>query len=52
MAYILLLAILIYYAEKLPENSLKVALAGLFFSPIIGFALLSYYQKQLERSFK
>lgn len=52
MAYILLLAILIYQAEKLSENSLKVVLAGLFLSPIIGFALLSYYQKQLSQSYK
>ena len=52
MAYVLLLAILIYQAEKLPENSLKVVLAGLFLTPIIGFAVLSYFQKQLEQSYK
>jgi len=50
MAYILLVAILIYQAEKLHQNSLKVVLAGVFLTPIIGFALLTYYQKQLNQT--
>jgi RsiW-degrading membrane proteinase PrsW (M82 family) len=52
MTYILLLAILIYQAEKLSENSLKVVLAGLLLTPVIGFALLAYYHKQLSESFE
>jgi len=52
MTYILLLAILVYQAEKLSENSLKVVLAGLFLTPIIGFALLAYYHKHLRESFE
>lgn len=52
MAYILLLAILIFQAEKLPQNSLKVVLAGVLFTPVIGLVFLAYYQKQLNRSFK
>ncbi len=50
MAYVFLLAILILQAEKLTENSLKVVLAGIFLSPLTGFALLVYYQKQLKQS--
>ena len=52
MTYILLLAILVYQAEKLSENSLKVVLAGLLLTPIIGFALFAYYHKQLSESFE
>jgi len=52
MAYIVLNAILIYQAEKLQQNSLKIVLAGIIFTPIIGFALLTFYQKQLNQSFK
>lgn len=46
MSYALLMAILVYQAEKLPENSLKVILIGLIFTPIIGFLLLSKYKLQ------
>jgi len=52
MAYIVLNAILIFQAEKLPQNSLKIVLAGVVLTPLIGFALLSFYQKQLNRSYK
>lgn len=51
MAYILLMALLIYHAEKLTKNSLKVVLAGTLLTPLIGFIMLAYYQKQLKQSF-
>lgn len=52
MTYIVMMALLIYQAEKLPQNSFKVILLGLLFTPIIGFGFWTYYQKQLDQSFK
>ncbi len=45
MAYVLLLALLVFQAEKLTKNSLKVVLFGLFLTPLAGYILLAYYQK-------
>lgn len=50
MSYAILMGILVYQAEKLPENSLKVILIGLFFTPILGFLLLNKYRIQFRRS--
>lgn len=50
MGYALLLGILVYQAEKLPENSLKVIAAGLFLTPIAGFLLLNKYRTHYRRS--
>ncbi len=52
MTYIVMMALLIFQAEKLQNNSLKVVLIGLFLTPIIGFGVLSYYQKQYQQSFE
>jgi len=46
MSYALLMGILVFQAEKLPQNSLKVILVGLFLTPIIGFLLLNRYKLQ------
>ncbi len=52
MAYIVMMGLLIYQAEKLPQNSFKVIFIGLFLTPIVGFGAWSYYQKQYQQSFK
>jgi positive regulator of sigma E activity len=50
MSYALLMAILIFQAEKLPQNSFKIILIGLFLTPIIGFLLLGRYKTELKKS--
>lgn len=52
MTYIVMMALLIFQAEKLPQNSFKVILIGLFLTPIIGFGAWSYYQKQYQQSYE
>lgn len=52
MTYIVMMALLIYQAEKLPQNTFKVILIGLFLTPIVGFGALSYYQKQYQQTFE
>lgn len=43
MTYALLMTILVFQAEKLQQNSFKVIIIGLFFTPIVGFMYLSKY---------
>jgi positive regulator of sigma E activity len=45
MTYVLLMALLIFQAEKLSDNSVKVILMGLFLTPIVGYIMLAWYQK-------
>ncbi|MBN2237254.1 MAG: hypothetical protein JW729_06820 [Bacteroidales bacterium] len=45
MSYALLMVLLIFMSEKLPQFSLRIVLIGLFFSPIIGFISYFYFQK-------
>lgn len=52
MTYIVMMALLIFQAEKLPQNSFKVILIGLFLTPLVGFGAWNYYQKQYQQSFK
>jgi len=44
MTYAILMGILVYQAEKLPQHSFKVFLIGLFFTPILGFYFLNKYK--------
>ena len=44
--YVILLIILIYQAEKYPENALKIVLVGLFFTPFLGFTALHYLKNK------
>lgn len=50
MCYALLMTLLIFKAEKLPQNSFKVILIGLFLTPIIGYIYLNKYQVQMKES--
>lgn len=50
MAYVVLMVILIYRAEKLPRFSLRIILTGLVLTPIIGAMTLVYYQRKLKPS--
>jgi len=48
MSYALMMALLVYQAEKTPHLSIKVILLGLLLTPIVGFTYLSFYNKQLK----
>lgn len=48
MSYVLLLGLLIFQAEKLQQNALKVILIGIFLTPIVGFMYLNYYRLQTK----
>jgi hypothetical protein len=42
MSYALLLALLVFQAEKLPNKSLKIILIGMILTPIVGFIYLNF----------
>lgn len=52
MSYAILMVLLIYQAEKLPKNNLRVIISGLLFTPIIGAVVLVYYQRQMKLALK
>lgn len=52
MSYSVLMALLIYRAEKLPKHNIKVIISGLVFTPIIGAIVMLYYQYHLNLASK
>jgi len=52
MTYVVLMVLLIYQAEKLPEHSLKIILVGLVLTPVIGAFAHTFYHRQVKLSVK
>lgn len=50
LIYIILLFPLIFECEKLHSGGFKVLLAGIFFTPVIGFLYLAYVKKKFVSS--